>query len=314
MTDREPPTHEQPTHLQPADDVLLPGLDPFTVEVDGATVRGRSSRTAPGTRGVVLLLHGYPQTSAMWHHVAPALVADGFTVVAPDLRGYGASTCHDGEMTFRAMAADQPRVLEALGLDPTGVHVVGHDRGARTAHRLVLDHPGLARSVALLDILPTLDVWEQMDAWLARRYFHWTFLIQGGGLPERLIDADPQAWLDHALGALGGTGGMTTAALEEYAGAARVPSVVHAWCEDYRAGARTDLEHDRADRGRTVDLPALVLWGEKGVVGARADPVEVWRTWFPAAVGHAVPSGHFLAEQRPEEVLTAVRAHLDAAG
>ncbi len=293
-------------------DRLLPGLQPFVVEVDGATVRGRWSPS--GARGVVLLLHGYPQTGAMWHHVAPALVADGFTVVAPDLRGYGTSVCHDGDMTFRAMADDQVGVLRGLGLDPAAVHVVGHDRGARTAHRLVLDHPDLARSVALLDILPTLTVWEQMDAWLARRYFHWTFLIQGAGLPERLIGADPRAWLDHALGALGGTDGMTPAALEEYAAAARVPSVVHAWCEDYRAGAGADLEHDRADVGRTLDLPTLVLWGEKGVVGARADPVEVWRSWFPAAVGHGVPSGHFLAEQRPEDVLDALRTHLAASG
>lgn len=296
----------------PGSHALLPGLEPFTVEVDGATVRGRWSGEGPGP--VVLLLHGYPQTSAMWHHVAPALVADGCTVVAPDLRGYGASVCHDGEMTFRAMAADQPGTLRGLGLEPTGVHVIGHDRGARTAHRLVLDHPGLARSVALLDVLPTLEVWEQMDAWLARRYFHWTFLVQGGGLPERLIDADPQAWLDHALGALGGTDGMVPAALAEYAAAARVPSVVHAWCEDYRAGALTDLEHDRADLGRTLNLPALVLWGEKGVVAARIDPVASWRSWFPAAVGRGVPAGHFLAEEQPEDVLVALRDHLRHAG
>lgn len=291
---------------------VLPGFTPFTVEVDGATVRGRWSGAATGP--VVLLLHGYPQTSAMWHHVAPALVEDGFTVVAPDLRGYGASQCHDGVMTFRAMASDQPGVLRGLGLDAVGgVHVVGHDRGARTAHRLVLDHPGVARSVALLDILPTLAVWEEMDAWLARRYFHWTFLAQGGGLPERLIDAEPQVWLDHSLGALGGTGGMTPAALAEYAASARVPSVVHAWCEDYRAAAGADPDHDRADVGRTLDLPALVLWGEKGVVGARTDPVAAWRAWFPSAVGHAVPAGHFLAEERPDAVLAALREHLGPA-
>lgn len=285
---------------------LLPGFAPFVEKVPGARISGRRAGSGPP----VLLLHGYPQTGAMWHAVATELARER-TVVVPDLRGYGASVCHDGQMTFRAMASDQVAVMAALGFQ--AFDVVAHDRGARTAHRMALDHPGAVASLALLDILPTLAVWDEMDAWLATRYFHWTFLVQGGGLPERLIGADPIAWLHHALGALGGTDGMHPDALVEYEAAARLPSVVAAWCEDYRAAAGADLVHDRADAGRTLDVATLVLWGERGVVGARTDPVEAWRTWFPTARGHGVEAGHFLAEEAPEAVLAALRHHLDPA-
>ena len=284
---------------------LLPGFTPFAEDVPGARIVGRRAGSGPA----VLLLHGYPQTGAMWHHLAPALARER-TVVVPDLRGYGASTSHDQSMTFRSMAADQVAVMARLGLDR--FDVVAHDRGARTAHRMALDHPDRVASVALLDILPTLDVWAEMDAWLASRYFHWTFLSQGGGLPERLVAAEPVAWLHHALGALGGTGGMHPDAVAEYEAAARHPSVSAAWCADYRAAAGEDLEHDRADEARTLPHPALVLWGERGVVGARTDPVRAWRAWFPAARGHAVDAGHFLAEEAPDAVLEAVREHLGA--
>ncbi len=286
---------------------LLAGFTRFVEEVPGARIAGRRAGSGPP----VLLLHGYPQTGAMWHAVATELARER-TVVVPDLRGYGSSVCHDEQMTFRAMAADQVAVMAALGFG--AFDVVAHDRGARTAHRMALDHPGAVASLALLDILPTLAVWAEMDAWLARRYFHWTFLVQDGGLPERLIGADPLAWLHHALGALGGTDGMHPEAVAEYEAAARVASVVAAWCADYRAAAGEDLEHDRADAGRTLDLPTLVLWGDRGVVGVRTDPVRSWRTWFPAARGHAVEAGHFLAEEAPEAVLRAVRDHLGQSG
>lgn len=281
----------------------LAGFAPFTVDVEGATVAGRRA----GSGAPVLLLHGYPQTGAMWDAVAP-LLAERRTVVVPDLRGYGASRCHDDDLTFRAMARDQVRVMADFGFE--AFDVVGHDRGARTAHRMALDHPGAVRSLALLDVLPTLAVWAEMDGWLARRYFHWTFLAQPGGLPERLIGADPIAWLHHALGSLGGTEGMGPEALAEYEAAARLPSVVRAWCEDYRAAAGVDLEHDRADQGRLLDHRTLVLWGERGVVGARSDPVASWRAWFPHAAGHSLTAGHFLAEEQPDGVLAALDRHL----
>ena len=287
----------------------LPDLEPFDVAVDGARIRGRTGGSGPP----LLLLHGYPQTGAMWHPIAADLARD-HTLVVPDLRGYGASRCVDGDpadpatMTFRAMAADQVAVMAALG--HASYDVVGHDRGARTTHRMALDHPGAVRSVALLDILPTLTVWENFDRWLALRYFHWAFLAQGAGLPERMIGADPQRWLDDAVGALGGAAGMPPASLAEYRRAAADPAVVAAWCGDYRAGATLDVEHDTADLGRTVDVPALVLWGRRGVVGAQTDPLGAWRSWFPAARGRSVDAGHFLVEEAPAPVLCALREHL----
>ena len=282
---------------------LLAGFDDRLVEVDGATIRVRCAGSGPP----VLLLHGYPQTGAMWHTVGTALARQR-TVVVPDLRGYGASLAHDGDLTFAAMAADQVVVMAGLGHEL--FDVVGHDRGARTAHRLALDHPDAVRSLALLDILPTLEVWAHFDAWLAQRYFHWTFLAQPDGLPERVLAADPVGWLRHALGSLGGTGGMHPDAVAEYEAAALRRSVTDAWCADYRAATGPDLEADRADLGRTLDVPTLVLWGERGVVGAQVDPVPVWARRFPAAYGHAVPTGHFLAEERPDLVLDALAGHL----
>lgn len=299
---------------------LLPGFTAFADEVGDPGSPGGAARISGrvgGSGPPVVLLHGYPQSGAMWHAVATALARER-TVVVPDLRGYGASLMREEApgsaveaMSFRSMAADVLAVMARRGHGR--FDVVGHDRGARTAHRLALDSPAAVRSVALLDILPTLAVWAEMDGWLARRYFHWTFLIQGGGLPERLIGADPLAWLHHAFGALGGTAGMHPEALAEYDAAALRPSVVRAWCADYRAAAGVDLAHDRADLGRALDLPTLVLWGEHGVVGARTDPIATWRAWFPQAVGGAVPTGHFLAEERPDLVLEALGPHLAAA-
>jgi haloacetate dehalogenase len=169
--------------------------------------------------------------------------------------------------------------------------------------------------VALLDILPTLDVWRLMNDWLARRYYHWLFLAQGGGLPQRLIGDDPLFFLHWSLGGLSGsTDTFDPRALAEYERAAKRPEVIEAWCGDYRSAAGPDLDHDRADLGRTVDVPALVLWGSRGVVGARADPVALWQRHFPRVTGKALEAGHFLAEQIPDQVLAAVEPHLAAAG
>lgn len=256
----------------------------------------------------MLLLHGYPQTSAMWAPLVPHL-APGRQLVMPDLRGYGQSVCLDGDFTFRAMARDVIALADTLGLER--FHVVGHDRGARVTHRLALDAPQRVRSVALLDILPTLDVWEHLDdRELARKYFHWTFLAQPGGLPQRLIGADPEWFLRWTLEGLGGHLELFAAeALEEYAEASRRPSVTEAWCGDYAAAATTDLEHDEADAGRTVEVPALALWGERGMV-AKFDPLSAWRRWFPAVVGQGVEAGHFLGEERPEVVGPLLDRHL----
>lgn len=257
-------------------------------------------RTA-GSGPPVVLLHGYPQTSAMWHLVAPALAGD-HTVVLVDLPGYGGSTVPPGADVAafgkRAMAAD---VLAAVGFERFAL--IGHDRGARCAYRLALDHPGAVTALAVLDILPTADVFARVDAAFARSAWHWFFLAQPGDLPERLIAADPDAFF------LRGTDGLfAPAAVAAYRAAYTRPEVVHAMCQDYRAGATVDVADDEADRGhRTIDCPTLVLWGERGPLGGVPDVLPVWRAWAPAADGHALDCGHHLAEERPAETTEALR-------
>ncbi|MFI7480911.1 alpha/beta fold hydrolase [Kocuria sp. M1R5S2] len=283
---------------------MFDGFSSHDVPVAGGTVHARAAGDGPP----VLLLHGFPQTHAMWHAVAPVLARE-FTVVAADLRGYGRSRTDDEDFTFRAMAAGQLELMRALGHDR--FHVVGHDRGARTAHRMAFDAPGAVLSVALLDILPTLEVWRSMDAWLVQRYHHWAFLAQGGGLPQTLIGHDPGFYVRWTLQGISGTSvPFHPEALAAYEEAARDPAVVDAWCRDYRAAAGPDLEIDRADEEARLDLPALVLWGSLGTVGAREDPLELWRRHFPRVTGRALEAGHFLAEERPEEVCAALLAHL----
>ena len=282
---------------------LFEGFSTVDVPVDAGIVHARVGGSGPA----VLLLHGYPQTHVMWHRVAPAL-ATRHTVVAADIRGYGDSRTGSDDLTFRAMAADQVQLMSDLGHEH--FHAVGHDRGARITHRMALDHPQRVDSVALFDILPTLEVWRLMDDWLAQRYYHWAFLSRDE-FPERLINHDPVYFLHQTLGGLSGAlENFDARALAEYERAARRPEVVAAWCKDYWFAARDDLEHDRADLGRSLDVPALVLWGDRGVVGAQRDPLEVWRGHFPRVTGSAIAAGHFLAEERPDEVLAALFGHL----
>lgn len=286
---------------------MFAGYREWDIDVPGATIHGRIG----GDGEPVLLLHGYPQTHVMWHPLATAL-AESYRVVATDLRGYGDSVTNADDFTFRAMARDQVAVMTQLGYDR--FHVIAHDRGARTAHRLALDHPDRVRSVVLLDILPTLDVWRAMDSWLAQRYYHWLFLAQPGGLAARLINRDPVFFLHSALAGLSGPSEVFHPdALRAYERAAQNPSVVAAWCGDYAAAAGPDLEHDRADVGRTLDIPCLVLWGSKGVVAHHLDPLETWRSWFPGATGHEIEAWHFLVEENPAAVLPPIIRHLEHA-
>lgn len=289
---------------------MFSGFDTIDIDVPGARIHART-----GGRGEpLLLLHGWPHTHALWHELAPKL-AEQYRVVVPDLRGYGESRCHDRDFTFRAMAADQVALMAELGHD--SFHIVAHDRGARATHRLVLDHPGIARSVALLDILPTLTVWETMDAELAKAYYHWMFLSLPDDAARTLINGAPVEFLHHTLARQSGTGSIdihAPAALDAYEASAQRPSVVDAWCGDYTAGATIDCEHDRADAGRSSDIPALIVWGSRGVVDMHRDPLQVWRTHFPNATGQAVDAGHALIEELPEQTLELVRAHLAAAG
>lgn len=298
---------------------LFPGFRSRVIETPGARIRVRVGGSGP----LVVLLHGYPQTGAMWHRIAAGL-ATRHTVAVPDLRGYGASECLDDDFSFRAMAADVTALIGELGgggsgpagdgerdgTDDDTAVVIGHDRGARTAHRLVLDRPGLVRGVALLDILPTTEVWRLMTPEMIRSYFHWGFLARPE-IAEPMISRDPVRFLHSALAGLySPLDAFHPAALAEYEQAVRRPSVIHAICGDYAAGATIDLEHDAADLDTKPLVPALILWGARGKVGAQVDPVETWRERLPLATGHAIDAGHFLIEEAPDETWAALAEFL----
>ena len=269
---------------------------------NGLKIRLRTAGSGPA----VLLLHGYPQTSACWHAVAPLLVASGFTVVVPDLRGYGASdkpasTTDHATYSKREMAADQVEVMQQLGHDR--FLLAGHDRGARVAHRMTLDHPAAVSAVAVLDIAPTATMYARTDRAFATGYYHWFFLIQPAPLPETLIAADPDFYLKSKLAAWGKSGMAPyhPDALAEYLQAFRDPACIAATCEDYRASAGIDLDHDAADANKKVQAPLLALWGGKGLVGRLYDVPAVWREKAVDVSGQALPVGHFLPEEAPEE-------------
>lgn len=269
---------------------------------NGITIHCRHAGVGPA----VLLLHGYPQTSACWHKVAPQLVDAGFAVVVPDLRGYGGSSKPVSEpdhstYSKREMARDQVALMHQLGHKQ--FFVAGHDRGGRVAHRLVLDHPECVLRVAVLDIAPTATMYERADRVFATGYYHWFFLIQPAPLPEKLISADPEFYLKSKLGAWG-RGGMEAyddEAVNEYIQAFNDPACIAASCEDYRASASLDLEHDASDSHKKIAVPFLVLWGEKGLVGHLYDVLDVWREKASDVSGKSLPVGHFLPEEAPDE-------------
>jgi haloacetate dehalogenase len=278
------------------------------VATSGAQIHLRIGGNGPP----VLLLHGYPQTHAMWHKIAPTL-AERFTVVAADLRGYGDSGKPDpGDYSKRAMARDQVEAMAALGFDRFAV--VGHDRGARVTHRMCLDHPARVSRAAVLDICPTATMYAATNKAFATAYYHWFFLIQPFDLPERLIGAAPDYYLGRTLGAWTRTAGevFTDDALAEYRRCFRDPEMIHAACEDYRAAAGIDLEHDAADAEKRIECPLLVLWGAKGIVGRMFDPIACWREKAADVRGHALECGHFIPEERPQETLDALRTFLEA--
>ena len=261
----------------------------------------------------LLLLHGYPQTHAMWHRIAPRL-AQRFTVVCPDLRGYGDSGKPEGGASHinyskRAMAHDQVEVMQALGFSRFAV--AGHDRGGRVAHRMAMDHAQRVERLIVLDISPTRLMFAQTDKAFATAYYHWFFLIQPFDLPERLIGADTSYYLRRKIG--GWSSGLQhfdPRALAEYERCFALPATVHATCEDYRAAATIDLEHDAADGDARIRCRMLVLWGEKGVVHRLFSPIEDWKRVADDVSGRALPSGHFLAEEAPDETLTEMLAFL----
>jgi haloacetate dehalogenase len=273
------------------------------------TDRGVIFARVGGSGPPLLLLHGYPQTHLMWHAVA-AVLADRFTVVATDLPGYGASfrpvpEPDHGPHSKRALALDQVQAMAALGFQHFAV--AGHDRGGRVAYRMALDHPDRVAAAAVFDVVPTGEVWSRADARLALAYWHWAFLAQPAPLPERLISGDPDAFFDLHVRALGLGVARDRYPAELMAGYRRLlddPSTVQAICEDYRAGATVDRDHDDADRGeRRVECPLLALWSAGGALPRLyGDVLEVWRPWARAVTGRGLEASHFLVEDRPEDV------------
>ncbi len=258
----------------------------------------------------LLLLHGHPQTHVIWHKVAPEL-AKHFTWVAPDLRGYGdsdkpasdASTNH-APYSKREMAEDMVQLMAHLGFKK--FNVLAHDRGARVTHRMMVDHPKAVERATLLDIAPTLAMYEQTTMEFARAYFHWFFLIQREPLPETMIEANPEFFIEKMMGNRhAGLSAFTPDALAEYRRCIRLPGIAHAICEDYRAAATIDLEHDRADReaGRKIAQPLQILWGANGVIEKCFKPLEEWKRVASDVRGKSVPCGHYIPEEAPDALL-----------
>lgn len=288
-------------------------LDGFVVQK--TTLRGIEVNFASAGNGPpVLLLHGHPQTHIVWRKIAPQLVAAGHHVIAPDLRGYGDSGKPQGDdahLTYskREMAQDQIALMASLGHDRFSV--VGHDRGGRVAHRLALDAPEAVDRLAVLDIAPTLTMYEKTNQEFATRYFWWFFLIQPNGLPEKMIGSDPEYFLRrHISGQLKTDGAVSQDAIAEYLRTYRDPATIHAICEDYRASASIDLDHDRADRDKRILAPLLAIWGEKSVVGELYDVEATWKDKADNVTGCAFPCGHAIPEEVPEMLFEKLSAFL----
>ncbi len=293
---------------------MFEGFEQFQVETSDAEINAVRGGSGPP----VLLLHGYPQTHAMWHLVAPRL-AEHFTVVAADLRGYGDSSKPFGSedhatYSKRAMAADGVQVMQSLGFESFAA--VGHDRGGRVGHRMALDHPDRVTRLAVLDIVPTRHVYATVGKDLATAYYHWFFFIQPYDLPETLIGADPGYYLRKKLGGWGTS--LDTFASEALAEYERCfdEATIHASCEDYRAAASIDLVHDAADRdeARKLTCPLLTLWGGLGVMERLYDVQEVWRGYANDVRGKPIDAGHFLAEEKPEETARELVRFLEEEG
>jgi haloacetate dehalogenase len=284
---------------------FFPGFERRRLATSGAEINLVTGGKGPP----LLLLHGYPQTHLLWRKIAPRLAED-FTLVIPDLRGYGDSSKPPGgpdqiAYSKRALAQDQAETMSALGFDR--FMVAGHDRGARVAHRLVRDHAERIERVALLDIVPTLYRFETIDDKAARGSFHWFFLIQSGGLPERLIGAEAEFFLRHMLGLARHPDRLEPEAFADYLRCFANPETIRATCDEYRAGASIDLEHDRADRAKKITMPLLVLWGKTSGQGSGYDMLSVWHEHANDVRGQAIDSGHFLPEDAPDPTYAALR-------
>ncbi|MGD0504921.1 MAG: alpha/beta hydrolase [Steroidobacteraceae bacterium] len=291
---------------------MFEGFDRKTLDVRGVRIACAIGGSGPP----VLLLHGYPQSMAMWARVAPQL-ARRYTVVCADLRGYGDSAkppCAPdrSNYSFRAFADDQISAMRLLGFDR--FHVVGHDRGGRTGHRMALDHPDAVRSLTLMDIVPTFTLFMNTNRKVAHAYWHWYFLAQPEPFPERLIGADPDYFYETSLIGWGATkiGDFAADMLAEYRRCWRQPEMIHGSCSDYRAAATIDLEHDGSDIERKVSCPTLVLYGAAGVMAALYDIPAEWRSRCTQMMHASIAGGHFFVDQFPEETVRIVGEFLNA--
>ncbi len=284
---------------------FFPGFEERRIETSGAAINLVTGGSGPP----LLLLHGYPQTHVLWRKLAPRLAQD-FTLVIPDLRGYGDSAKppagpDQAAYSKRALAQDQVETMAALGHER--FRVAGHDRGARVTHRLLRDHPGRIERAALLDIVPTLYRFETIDQKAATGSYHWFFLIQPAPFPERMIGAEAEYYLRHSFGLDRNPNAMEPEVFAEYLRCFSNPETIRATCDEYRAGAGIDLEHDRADRGRKVAMPLLILWGQRSGQGSGYDMLAVWREHADNVTGQAIASGHFLPEEAPDDTYQALR-------
>jgi haloacetate dehalogenase len=306
-------TQTTPLHPVPSEELqaLLPGFTHSSLALPQVTVHYSVGGAGPA----LLCLAGHPQTRAIWHRVAVSLM-QRFTMVLADIRGYGDTSrppCTEDHAPYskRAMAQDQIDLMQHLGF--AQFSVLAHDRGARVAHRLMLDHPHAVTRAALLDICPTVAMYEGATELFARKYWHWFFLIQKAPLPERLIQADPALYVQSVMGSRhAGLAAFDPRALQEYLRCAALPRWSEGICEDYRAAATIDLEHDRVSRaaGQQVQCPLMVLWGEHGVVHQCFDVLPVWRAYARDVRGQPLPCGHYIPEEAPQALLTALQDFL----
>ncbi len=292
---------------------LFAGFETRRIKTSGAEIFCRIGGSGPP----LVLLHGYPQTHVCWHKIAPDL-ARQCTLVIPDLRGYGASSApistretdpDHAVYSKRAMALDVKELMAALG--HTRFMVAGHDRGARVAYRLALDHPEVVTRLIPIDILPTVEVWDALRWKSAIGSYHWAFLAQPSPMPETLIGADPAYYVSHTIASWTADktlGAISPGALQHYRAALMSPDRIHAVCEDYRAGATFDYRADDEDRkaGRQIKCPTLFLWGSEYIGKSASNPIDVWRRWAPDLTYAEIKSGHFLAEENPSDTLLAL--------
>ena len=289
---------------------MFENFECLEINIGAQQIFVRHSRDG-GSKPALLLLHGYPQTSAMWHAVAP-LLTDRFHVICPDLRGYGRSSKPASDplhipYSKREMAKDMVAVAEQLGHQT--FYVGAHDRGARVAHRMGLDHPDRVLAMTLLDIAPTREMYENAGSKFATTYWHWYFLIQKHPMPEQIIGNDPSGfWKAKCFNQARGENPFTDAALEEYLSCFGSPEAIHATCEDYRAAATIDIDHDNDDNGLKLQQPLLVLWARRGVIESCFDALSLWQDRAADVRGEAVDATHYMAEEIPEEIAHRMRA------